>query len=57
MATHPGADEGELTRRKQAIVSTGPLAQAARDLGLGEALRLGAAKLSVRTRFVQRIAD
>lgn len=41
MRTTPGADEGELTRRKQAIVSTGPLAQAARDLGLGEALRLG----------------
>ncbi|HEX6852688.1 MAG TPA: ribonuclease III [Candidatus Polarisedimenticolaceae bacterium] len=41
MATHPDADEGELTRRKQAIVSTGPLAQAARDLGLGEELRLG----------------
>jgi ribonuclease-3 len=41
MDSHPEADEGELTRRKQAIVSTGPLAQAARELGLGEALRLG----------------
>ena len=37
----PDADEGELTRRRQSIVSTGPLAQAAREMGLGEALRLG----------------
>ena len=41
MATAPEADEGELTRARQAIVSTGPLAQAAREMGLGEALRLG----------------
>lgn len=37
----PHADEGALTRRKQTVVSTEPLAQAGRRLGLGEALRLG----------------
>lgn len=37
----PTADEGELTRCKQAVVSTAPLAAAAREIGLGAALRLG----------------
>jgi len=37
----PEANEGDLTRRKQTVVSTEPLAEAARRLGLGEALRLG----------------
>jgi ribonuclease-3 len=35
------ANEGELTRRKQSVVSTAPLAEAARRLGLGDELRLG----------------
>lgn len=41
MAKSPDADEGELTRRRQAIVSTDPLAQTAREIGLGGSLRLG----------------
>lgn len=41
VARDPEADEGDLTRRKQAIVSTEPLAEVARALGLGKALRLG----------------
>lgn len=40
-ADDPEADEGELTRRKQGIVSQESLAPAARRLGLGESLRLG----------------
>ena len=37
----PGASEGTLTRRKQAVVCTDTLAAAARKLELGETLRLG----------------
>ena len=37
----PGAAEGTLTRRKQAVVRTDALARAARALGLGQGLRLG----------------
>jgi ribonuclease-3 len=37
----PQADEGELTRRKSAVTSGAALAAAARNLGLGEHLRLG----------------
>jgi ribonuclease-3 len=35
------ADEGVLTRRKQSVVRTEALAEAARRIGLGEALHLG----------------
>jgi ribonuclease-3 len=35
------ADEGTLSRRKQAVVSTSTLARAARDLGLGAVLLVG----------------
>ena len=41
MGDDAAADEGTLTRRKQAVVSTGALAEVSRRLGLGEALRLG----------------
>jgi ribonuclease III len=41
MNDDPSADEGTLTRRKQAVVSTEALAEASRRLGLGEALHLG----------------
>jgi len=37
----PQADEGRLTRRRQAVVRTETLAGIARELGLGAALRLG----------------
>jgi len=37
----PGAAEGSLTRRKQSVVRTEALAAVARELRLGEALRLG----------------
>jgi ribonuclease III len=37
----PGADEGVLTRRKQSVVRAESLADAARRIGLGEALHLG----------------
>ncbi|MBM4398322.1 MAG: ribonuclease III [Deltaproteobacteria bacterium] len=40
-AEHPGAREGELTRMKAALVSEPALAEQARRLGLGDALRLG----------------
>ena len=38
----PGATEGDLTRRKQEVVRRETLESAARRLGLGERLRLGA---------------
>ncbi len=38
---YPDADEGELTARRAAIVSTTGLARVARRIGLGSALRLG----------------
>lgn len=41
MALDPSADEGTLTRRKQAVVSQPTLAAVSARLGLGEALRLG----------------
>lgn len=37
----PTASEGDLTRRKQSVVRTEALAEAARRLGLGDSLRLG----------------
>lgn len=37
----PSADEGELTRRRAELVREASLAAIARDLGLGDALRLG----------------
>ncbi len=37
----PEATEGDLTRRKQSVVRAEALAEAARRIGLGEALRLG----------------
>jgi ribonuclease-3 len=41
MSDDPAADEGTLTRRKQAVVRTEALAEVSLRLGLGEALRLG----------------
>jgi ribonuclease III len=41
LAEDPEADEGILTRRRQELVSTATLADVARVLGIGEALRLG----------------
>lgn len=41
VAIDPDAAEGILTRRRQQLVSTGSLARAAADLGLGDVLRLG----------------
>jgi ribonuclease-3 len=38
----PGDDEGELTARRAAIVSTAALARVARRIGLGAAVQLGA---------------
>jgi ribonuclease-3 len=37
----PGAEEGELTRMRAAVVNERSLARVATDLGLGDALRLG----------------
>ena len=37
----PAADEGELTRRRQALIRMESLAEAARRIGVGERLRLG----------------
>jgi len=37
----PDADEGELTRRRADLVSERGLAEAAEDIGVGEAMRLG----------------
>jgi ribonuclease-3 len=37
----PDSSEGILTRRKQLVVRTAALAEAAREIGLGDALRLG----------------
>jgi ribonuclease-3 len=42
---YPKADEGELTRRRSHLVSEPALAALARDLELGDALRLGAGEL------------
>jgi ribonuclease-3 len=41
MSDDPEADEGTLTRRRQAVVSTQALAGVSRRLGLGQALILG----------------
>ncbi len=41
MQDDPGANEGTLTRRRQAVVSTEALAAVSRRLGLGDALILG----------------
>lgn len=38
---YPDLDEGELSRRRAALVSSVPLAEVARRIGLGEHLRLG----------------
>jgi ribonuclease-3 len=38
---YPDADEGELAKRRSALVSTAALAQIARSIGLGPHLRLG----------------
>jgi ribonuclease-3 len=43
--TYPDADEGDLSRYRAALVSGRSLAQVARDLGLGERLRLGSGEL------------
>lgn len=40
-ARYPGAKEGELTRRRADIVCEASLAEAARRVGVGEALRVG----------------
>lgn len=37
----PGASEGVLTRRKQVVVRSSTLSRVSRELGLGDALRLG----------------
>jgi ribonuclease-3 len=37
----PGAAEGQLSRRRQSLVRTSSLAEAARRVGLGSAIRLG----------------
>ena len=42
---HPKADEGELTRRRSHLVSEPGLASMARDLELGDQLRLGPGEL------------
>jgi ribonuclease-3 len=41
MQADPGADEGSLSRARAAAVNEGALAERARELGLGEAIRLG----------------
>lgn len=41
----PTASEGDLSRLRARLVSTGPLAEAAQSLGLGDALRLGSGEL------------
>lgn len=38
---HPDSDEGELAKRRAAVVSTVALAEVARGIGLGEFIRLG----------------
>lgn len=40
-ARYPDAPEGEMTRRRAALVSSARLAEIARELGLGAALRVG----------------
>jgi ribonuclease-3 len=47
---YPDADEGELTARRAAIVSTTGLARVARRIGLGGALRLGQGAERIGTR-------
>ncbi|UXI69664.1 ribonuclease III [Tahibacter amnicola] len=42
---HPRADEGELTRLRAQLVSGAALAEVARDLDLGDQLRLGTGEL------------
>lgn len=42
---HPDADEGALSRLRATLVSGATLAEVARDLGLGERLRLGPGEL------------
>lgn len=41
----PEADEGDLSRLRARLVSAGPLAGIAQELGLGEAMRLGSGEL------------
>jgi ribonuclease III len=41
----PGADEGDLSRLRARIVSGEPLAEAAQELALGDALQLGSGEL------------
>jgi ribonuclease-3 len=41
----PAASEGDLSRLRARLVSTGPLADAAQSLGLGDELRLGSGEL------------
>ncbi len=41
----PTASEGDLSRLRARLVSTGPLAEAAQSLGLGDELRLGSGEL------------
>jgi ribonuclease-3 len=44
-AAHPRADEGDLSRRRARLVRRETLEDVARELGLGEVLRLGAGEL------------
>ena len=52
---HPQADEGELSRRRSALVNEAALAAIARDLGLGEALRLGRSETNSEGRQKPRV--
>jgi ribonuclease III len=42
---YPQADEGDLSRLRSRLVSAGPLAQIALEIGLGDTLQLGAGEL------------
>jgi ribonuclease III len=44
-AAYPQADEGDLSRLRSRLVSAGPLAEIALEIGLGDALQLGAGEL------------
>lgn len=54
-ARHPDAREGELTRRRAELVRTEALADFARELDLGSALRLGKGELRQGGRTKQRL--
>jgi ribonuclease III len=44
-AAYPQADEGDLSRLRSRLVSAGPLAEIALEIGLGDALQMGAGEL------------